>query len=156
MCLSGSFSTSCLVLMASTFAMPSPMIAQTIDADWTVTAFSGEALFVDPQKVIGTVQSFNGGYSEGPFYACNFGGQSMGYTTYDMVEFINSRAFELFLPAHAEISQTGSKVFVHRISCNGDDDPLSRRALYPFITVDDAPIAWYPFEEGVFKMEIKR
>lgn len=151
----GSFYTRCLFLMASMFAMSSPAIAQTIDADWTVTAFSGEALFVDPQKVIGAVQSFNGGYSEGPFYSCDFGGQSMSYTTYDMVEFLNSGAFELFSPAQAEISQAGSKVFVHRISCNGNDEPASRRVLYPFITVDDTLIAWYPFEEGVFKMEVK-
>lgn len=130
--------------------------AQSVDGTWTVSAFTGDAIFLEPDAVIGQEQTIEGGFAEGPLYGCDFAGQSMRYTRFEMAEFMAARGFEMFAPVREEIARAGAQVFVHRINCNGGDDPQARRALYPLVTVDDAPLAWYPFEEGVFTLELQR
>lgn len=137
-------------------ALAGPAGAQTVDGTWMVSAFTGDAIFLEPDTVIGQVQAIEGGFAEGPLYGCDFAGQSMRYTMFEMPEFMAARGFEMFAPVREEIARAGAQVFVHRINCNGGDDPQARRALYPLVTVDDAPLAWYPFEEGVFTLELQR
>lgn len=146
----------CLGMILGVLVFPLTSQAQTLDADWTVSAFTGDAIFLEPQTVIGQRQTFDGGFSEGPLYGCDFGGQSMRYAAYDVTDFLANRAFEEFAPVHAEIKESGARVFVHRISCNGSGNAQARRVLYPFVTADEAPLAWYPFEEGVFTLTIQR
>lgn len=130
-----------------------PASADFIEIPWTVAAFTGEAWFVDPALVIGAAQSFEGGFAEGVFYACEFAGQSMTYTTYKLGDFLKNREFEPFALLDDPRFTTAEEIFVHRVTCEGDGNPAARRVLYPFVTTDGRDVAFYPFEGGIFTLE---
>lgn len=141
-------------ILAATLALGlavSPASADFVDTTWTVETFTGEAGFVDPEKVVGSTQMFNGGYAEGVFYDCNFNGQSMTYTTYANDDFFNNPEFEKFTPVSADMEADSDTLFVHRITCNGNE-LVPPRVLYPFVTNDSRKRAWYLYEGGVFSM----
>lgn len=135
---------------------PSIALGQTIEGKWTVRDFVGEAAFIDPSEVIGTVQIIDRGFAEGAFYECNLAGQYLRYTTYTVANFLASSEFKGFQAIAEDVQKAGSTVFVHNISCNGDGSPGTRQKLYPIVTVDDASVAWYPFEGGIFTLEISQ
>lgn len=140
--------------LAATLALGlavSPASADFVDTTWTVETFTGEAWFVDPEKVVGSTQMFNGGYAEGVFYDCDFNGQSMTYITYANDDFFNNPEFEKFTPVSADMEADSDTLFVHRITCNGNE-LVPPRVLYPFVTNDSRKRAWYLYEGGVFSM----
>lgn len=130
-----------------------PATADYIDTTWSVVGWTGEAWYIEPQSVIGKTQMFNKGEAEGIFYKCDFKGQSSTYTTYNSVDdFLEIPEFELFKPAERELRQSGPKVFVHRITCEGSGRPADRRVLYPFVTTEARHSAYYLFEGGYFSL----
>ena len=133
-------------------AWASSAYADFIETTWRVVGFEGEAWFADPQEIIGRSQSFEGGYAEGVFYQCEFAGQSMTYTTYSTEDFLANPEFEPFLPYADGISLSSDRVFVHRVTCEGDGDPAARKVLYPFVTNEARKSAWYLFEGGAFEL----
>ena len=136
--------------------LATPAQADFIDTTWTVTAFMGEAWFVDPDTLTGATQTFEAGYAEGAFYACDFAGQSASYTTYDPAAFLANPEFAGFTTLEdARLTGAGT-IFVHRITCEGQGDPAARRVLYPFVTTDGRDVAFYPFEGGIFTLEPDR
>ncbi|WP_281841206.1 hypothetical protein [Sinisalibacter aestuarii] len=130
--------------------MSAPAQADFIDTDWSVAGFTGEAWFINPQSVIGKSQEFYRGFAQGVFYTCDYAGQSSTYTRYDNDAFFANPEFELFLPLREDMTQGSETLFVHRITCEGDDDPAKRRVMYPFVTNEARKSAWYLFEGGVF------
>lgn len=129
----------------------SPASADFVETTWTVEGFTGKAWFVDPDKVIGQTQMFDGGYAEGIFYECGFNGQSKTYTTYDNEDFFENPEFEKFIPLKAEMEAESDTLFVHRVTCNGSELVLPR-VLYPFLTNETRQRAWYLYEGGVFTL----
>lgn len=123
--------------------------ADFIETTWTVEKFTGEAWFVQPDNAIGKTQMFDGGYAEGFFYSCDFNGQSMAYTTYANDDFFKNPEFNLFAPLHEEMTADSGTLFVHRITCNGNE-LVPPRVLYPFVTNETRERAWYLYEGGVF------
>jgi hypothetical protein len=132
--------------------LPSIVAADYIETSWRIENFTGDAAFLDASDVIGQLQVFEGGFADGPLYQCDFAGQYMTYSTYETAAFLANPAFSAFEPVREAISRTSTKVFVHRISCNGGGDDVARKVLYPFVTVDNVGVAWYPFEGGVFSL----
>lgn len=130
-----------------------PAHADFIETTWTVTAFSGEAWFIDAEAQMGATQYFENGYSEGAFYACDFAGQSMAYTTYVPDDFLSNPEFAAFAAVDDPRLSAASEIFVHRVTCEGKGDPAARRILYPFVTTDGRDAAFLPFEGGVFTLE---
>lgn len=129
----------------------SPASADFIETIWKVEKFTGEAWFVQPMKVIGQTQMFDGGYAEGVFYDCEFNGQSMTYTTYANADFFENPEFEKFVTLKADTEADSDTLFVHRITCNGSE-LVPPRVLYPFVTNETREKAWYLYEGGVFSM----
>ncbi|EDM72512.1 hypothetical protein RAZWK3B_09681 [Roseobacter sp. AzwK-3b] len=129
----------------------SPANADFIDTTWTVEKFTGEAWFVQPEKVIGQTQMFDGGYAEGYFYSCDFKGQSMTYTTYANTEFFENPEFKKFIPLKSDMEADSDTLFVHRVTCNGND-LVPPRVLYPFVTNETRERAWYLYEGGIFAL----
>ncbi len=132
--------------------LPSIVAADYIETSWRIQDFTGDAVFLDTSDVIGELQVFEGGFADGPLYQCDFAGQYMTYSTYDTAAFLANPAFSVFEPVSAAIASNSTKVFVHRVSCNGGGDDAARKVLYPFVTVDNVGFAWYPFEGGVFSL----
>ena len=139
--------------LAILIALAGPAHADFIDTTWTVTAFTGEAWFVDPDTLIGTTQYFEGGYSEGTFHACDYAGQSASYTTYAPDDFLANPEFAAFATLDDPRLSAAGEIFVHRITCEGGGDPAARRVLYPLVTTDGRDVAFYPFEGGIFTLE---
>lgn len=128
--------------------------AQMVDTQWVVDDFRGDAIFIQPQTLMGQAQVIQGGFAQGPFYACDLAGQSMRYTRYGLDEFFQNREFEVFKLWRSELSAGAQHVFVHRIQCAGED-AAQRRTLYPFVTNDVDQFAWLAFEDGVFRLKAK-
>lgn len=138
-----------LVLLALPFwACPSQ--ADFIDTTWTVTNFTGEAWFIEPDRVIGQTQTFNRGFAEGVFYNCTFDGQTMAYNTYENADFFSNPEFDRFIALKDKISRGSHRVYAHRITCESHGHPEKRQVLYPFVTNETRSRAWYLFEGGVF------
>lgn len=133
----------------------SPASADFVDTTWTVEKFTGEAWFVQPNKVTGQTQMFDGGYAEGIFYDCDFNGQSMTYTTYANDAFFNNPEFKTFASLRDAMTAASDTLFVHRITCNGND-LVPPRVLYPFVTNETRRSAWYLYEGGVFLLGAQR
>ena len=137
-----------LVMASSTCAAAQ---ADFIETTWTVEKFTGTAWFVQPEKVIGQTQMFNGGYAEGAFYSCDSNGQSMTYTTYTNEDFFKNPEFDQFIPLKGDMEADSEMLYVHRITCNGND-LVPPRVLYPFVTNETRERAWYLYEGGVFSI----
>ena len=129
-----------------------PAYADFTDTRWSVVGFNGESWFINPQNVIGKSQLFNKGYAEGVFYSCDYAGQSSTYTRYENEAFFANPEFERFLPLREGMTLSSEALFVHRITCEGGDDPAQRRVMYPFVTNEARKSAWYLFEGGVFSL----
>lgn len=125
--------------------------ADFLDTTWTVTQFDGEAWFVEPEKVIGQTQTFEGGYAEGAFYTCDFNGQSSIYTTYENEAFFENPEFVKFAPLWDDMMAGSQRLFVHRVTCNGND-LVKPSVFYPVVTNETRRRAWYLYEGGVFSM----
>jgi hypothetical protein len=132
--------------------LATPAFADFIDTTWTVTGFTGDASFIDPETVIGDTQSFDGGFAEGVFFTCDFAGLTVDYTRYEGTSFFRNPEFVRYLPLRDEMTDASTAIFVHRISCEGRGDPLRRSVLYPFVTNEIRTHAWYLFEGGVFTL----
>jgi hypothetical protein len=126
--------------------------ADFIDTTWSVVGFSGEPWFVSTTDVIGRSQTFNRGFAEGVFFNCDFAGMSSTYTTYEPDDFFANPEFVLFEAVEDGMRLSTSKIYVHRITCEGNGDHLHRQVLYPFVTNDARKSAWYLFEGGVFSL----
>jgi hypothetical protein len=122
--------------------------ADFIETTWTVTKFAGEASQIDPEAAIGQTQAFDGGWADGVFYACDFGGQSMGYETFPVDDFLASADYAVFALVADDLRAGGDMVFVHTISC---DAPSA--VLYPFVTTPAQSQAFYAIGDGVFTLE---
>jgi len=132
--------------------LSAPAYADFIDTRWSVVGFIGEAWFINSESVVGQSQTFNRGYAEGVFYNCDNAGQTSTYTRYDNEAFFTNPEFELFLPLREGMTLSSEAIFVHRITCEGGDNPAQRRVLYPFVTNETRKSAWYLFEGGVFSL----
>ena len=139
-------------LVSALIAVPGAALGDFLDTTWTVTGFAGEAWFAEPETIIGQTQTFERGYAEGVFYQCDFGGQSSTYTAYATEDFLANPEFALFAPLAEALAADGTRIFVHRVSCNGGGDPALRRVLYPFVTSESRQAAWVLFEGGVYTL----
>ena len=141
-------------------AFPSLLSAQYIDTKWTVTGYFGELWFAEEANIFGKQQEISKGWADGVFYSCDYAGQSATYKTYAMTEFLGNKEFELanqdnaFSKVFAEhgLLSDDTKVFVHRITCNGKK-VSDRKVLYPFITLDGSNKAFYVYEGAIIKLE---
>ncbi len=136
-----------------------PAKADMIDVTWYVDSFVGDPIFADPKKILGQRQMFYKGMAKGVFYSCDYEGQIKTYNTYSLDDFLTNKEFDLFAKYKDQLfkiknkSLVPSEVFVHRITCNGKDDPNKRRVLYPFVTLGDSEKwqrAFYLFEEAIY------
>ena len=136
-----------------------PAKADMIDVTWYVDSFVGDPIFADPKKILGQRQMFYKGMAKGVFYSCDYEGQIKTYNTYSLDKFLTNKEFDLFAKYKDQLfkiknkSLVLSEVFVHRITCNGKDDPNKRRVLYPFVTLGDSEKwqrAFYLFEEAIY------
>ena len=136
-----------------------PAKADMIDVTWYVDSFVGDPIFADPKKILGQRQMFYKGMAKGVFYSCDYEGQIKTYNTYSLDDFLTNKEFDLFAKYKDQLfrikneSVVLSKVFVHRITCNGKDDPKKRRVLYPFVTLGDSEKwrrAFYLYEEAIY------
>ena len=150
-----SFLLAPLILLTMLF----PAKADMVETTWFVDSFVGDPIFADPEKILGQKQMFYKGSAKGVFYSCNYSGQTMTYNTYSFDEFLKNKEFDLFAKYKDQLFRIKNKpvapseVFVHRISCNGKDDPNKRRVLYPFVTLSDSEKwkrAFYLFEEAIY------
>jgi len=132
--------------------LPFTAQADYVDTTWVVIGFKGEAWYANTSAVSGSSQRFYKGEAAGVFYQCDYAGQSSTYTTYTVNEFLANKEFELLKPAEAILRKSGKNIYVHRITCNGNDNPLKRKVLYPFITTDDRYNAYYIYEGGYFSL----
>ena len=53
-----------------------------------------------------------------------------------------------------DFSNENTKVFVHRITCNGRK-VTDRKVLYPFITVDGSNKAFYVYEGAIITLKFE-
>lgn len=141
-------------LLLSTLLCLAPVVGQadSIDGSWSIVGFEGEAWFVDSQDLIGKTQEFSGGYATGPLYSCDFAGQSMAYNTYTNNEFFANPEFSLFVKVKESMTLSSEKLFVHRITCDGQGDASARRVLYPIVTNEARASAWYQYEGGIVEL----
>ena len=122
--------------MSFLLIFPSILNAQYIDTKWTVTGYFGELWFAEEEDILGKQQQFFKGWADGIFYSCNYAGQSATYNAHSIKEFIENKEFELvnqdraFSKVFKEngLVDENTKVFVHRITCNGKK--LSIRRCY--------------------------
>jgi hypothetical protein len=126
--------------------------ADSIDGRWAIVGFNGEAWFVEASSLIGQSQEFAGGFATGPLYFCDFAGQSMTYTTYENEAFFANPEFAKFAAEREGMTLSSSRLFVHRITCDGGNDATQRRVMYPFVTNEARASAWYLYEGGVFTL----
>ena len=150
-----SFLLAPLILLTMLF----PAKADMVETTWFVDSFGGDPIFADPKKILGQRQMFYKGMAKGIFYSCDYGGQIKTYNTYSLDKFLTNKEFDLFAKYKDQLftiknkSVAPSEVFVHRITCNGKDDPKKRRVLYPFVTLGDSEKwkkAFYLFEEAIY------
>ena len=150
-----SFLLAPLILLTMLF----PAKADMVETTWLVDSFVGDPTFADPEKILGQKQMFYKGSAKGVFYSCNYSGQTMTYNTYSLNELLTNKEFDLFAKYKNQLFRiknkpvTPSEVFVHRITCNGKDDPKKRQVLYPFVTLGDSEKwrrAFYLFEEAIY------
>ena len=142
------------------FIIPSLLTAQYIDTNWTVIGYFGELWFAEEENILGKQQEFSKGWADGVFYSCDYAGQSATYKTYSMTEFLGNKEYELvnqdnaFSEVFAEygLLNKNTKVFVHRITCNGRK-VLDRKVLYPFITIDGSDKAFYIYEGAIVTLK---
>lgn len=141
-------------------SVPSVSFAQFIDTKWSITGYVGELWFAEEEEILGKHQEFFKGWADGVFYTCNYAGQSATYNAYTTKEFLENKEFSLvnqdraFSKIFAEngfVEET-TKVFVHRITCNGKD-VMDRKVLYPFITVDGSNKGFYIYEGAIILFE---
>lgn len=142
-----------LIIALTLFLVTIPFAnADSVDANWSVVGFTGEAWFINPQDIIGSTQRIQRGSSEGDFLNCNAAGQSATYTRYDNNSFFANPEFERFIVLHDEMTLNSKSLFVHRVTCEGGGNPSNRQVLYPFVTNEARASAWYLFEGGVFTL----
>ena len=150
-----SFLLAPLILLTMLF----PAKADMVETTWFVDSFVGDPTFADPEKILGQKQMFYKGSAKGVFYSCNYSGQTMTYNTYSLNELLTNKEFDLFAKYKNQLFKiknkpvTPSEVFVHRITCNGKDNPKKRRVLYPFVTLGDSEKwkrAFYLCEEAIY------
>lgn len=134
------------------FSVTAPAQADFLETNWIVEKFTGELWFLDASDFVGETQSFQGGYADGVFYACNYDGQSMTYTSYAVDDFFTNPAFRAFEPVRDEIHHEAATVFVHRVTCARPDGSTHPVVLYPFVTNDVRDQSWYLLEGGVFSL----
>ena len=146
-----------LPLILLTYSMPAK--ANYVDVTWIVDSFVGDPTFADPDKILGRRQMFYRGSADGVFYSCDYAGQTKTYNTYSYKKFLKNEEFDLFAKYKDQLFKINnkkavpSKVYVHRITCNGKDDPKNRRVLYPFVTLDHQEKwkrAFFLFEEAIY------
>ena len=141
---------------------PSITSAQFLDAKWTVTEYFGELWYAEEEDIIGKQQQFFEGWADGVFYSCDYAGQSSTYNAYTIKEFLNNKEFELinqdraFSQVFAKngLIDKNTKVFVHRITCNGRK-VVDRKVLYPFITVNGSKKAFYVYEGAIITLKLR-
>ena len=142
---------------------PKFSVAQFIDTKWKVIGYVGETWFANPENIIGKYQAFYKGFANGVFYSCDYAGQSATYNTHTITEFLVNKEFELvnqekaFSKVFEEngLMNGNTKVFVHRITCNGSK-VADRRVLYPFITVDGSNKAFYVYEGAIITFTFEK
>ena len=153
-----SFLLAPLILLTMLF----PAKADMVETTWFVDRFVGDPIFADPKKILGQRQMFYKGMAKGIFYSCDYGGQIKTYNTYSLDEFLTNKEFDLFAKYKNQLFRiknkpvTPSEVFVHRITCNGKDDPKKQQVLYPFVTLGDSEKwrrAFYLFEEAIYSLK---
>ncbi|MCL7407406.1 hypothetical protein MWN63_15645 [Paradonghicola geojensis] len=130
--------------------------AQSIDGSWTISNYHGDAIFVEPETLIGRQQIIQGGFAEGPLYACDFAGQYMTYTSYSRKEFLDVKEFSI---VHDIVSslEDANTIFVNRLNCSGNGEQGLSGTLYPFVTSIDAmghdlSVAFVIFDGGVIEL----
>jgi hypothetical protein len=105
-------------------------------------------------------QEFYKGWADGVFYSCDYAGQSATYNVHTIKEFLENKEFELVNQERAfskvfagnGFVDESTKVFVHRITCNGKKT-VDRKVLYPFITVDGSNKAFYVYEGAIITLK---
>ncbi len=150
-------------LVGVLFTFPSILNAQYVDTKWTVTGYFGELWFAEEVDILGKKQKFFKGWADGIFYSCDYAGQSKTYNTYTIKEFLSNKEFQLvnqekaFSKVFAEngLVDERTKVFVHRITCNGKK-VVDRKVLYPFITVDGFNKAFYVYEGAIITLKFDK
>lgn len=96
--------------------------ANFIETKWQVKEYFGEAWYAEPKNIIGKFQEFYKGYSQGVFYNCDYEGQSYTYTKYESLdEFLENKEFLLFNKYLGNIKILDGAIYVHRITCNGNN-----------------------------------
>ena len=147
-------------LAGAFFTFPSILSAQHIDTKWTVTGYFGELWFAEEEDILGKHQEFYKGWADGVFYSCDYAGQSATYNAHTIKEFLENKEFELVNQERAfskvfagnGLVDESTKVFVHRITCNGKKT-VDRKVLYPFITVDGSNKAFYVYEGAIIALK---
>ena len=140
---------------------PSITSAQFLDAKWKVTEYFGELWYAEEEDIIGKQHQFFKGWADGVFYSGDYAGQSKTYNAYSIKEFLKNKQFELinqyrvFSPVFAKngLVDKNTKVFVHRITCNGRK-VVDRKVLYPFITVNGSKKAFYVYEGAIITLSL--
>ncbi len=144
-------------------AIPGISSAQFIDTKWLVTGYYGELWFANEKDLLGKHQEFNKGFAQGVFYSCDYAGQSATYNSYTANEFFKNKEFKIgnqegaFAKVFKEsgIGIKNTKVYVHRITCNGKKT-IDRKVMYPFVTVGDSNKAFYIYEGAIFTLEFEQ
>ena len=126
--------------------------ANFIDTKWKVSNVVGETWFSKSENIIGKYQEFYKGFSEGVFYSCDYAGQSATYNIYNLKEFLSNKEFNLFKKFSDELNLIDTKTYVHRITCNGNNNN-TRKVFYPFITQEGSNTGYYLFEGAIFVLK---
>ena len=126
--------------------------ANFIDTKWKVSNVVGETWFAKSENIIGKHQEFYKGFSEGVFYSCDYAGQSATYNIYNLKEFLSNKEFNLFKKFSYELNLIDTTTYVHRITCNGNDNK-TRKVFYPFITQEASNTGYYLFEGAIFVLK---
>ena len=126
--------------------------ANFIDTKWKVSNVVGETWFSKSENIIGKYQEFYKGFSEGVFYSCDYAGQSATYNVYNLKEFLSNKEFNLFKKFSYELNLIDTKTYVHRITCNGNNNN-TRKVFYPFVTQEGSNKGYYLFEGAIFVLE---
>ena len=126
--------------------------ANFIDTKWKVSNVVGETWFSKSENIIGKYQEFYKGFSEGVFYSCDYAGQSATYNIYNLKEFLSNKEFNLFKMFSYELNLIDTKTYVHRITCNGNNNN-TRKVFYPFITQEGSNTGYYLFEGAIFVLK---
>ena len=126
--------------------------ANFIDTKWKVSNVVGETWFSKSENIIGKYQEFYKGFSEGVFYSCDYAGQSATYNVYNLKEFLSNKEFTLFKKFSYELNLIDTKTYVHRITCNGNNNN-TRKVFYPFITQEGSNTGYYLFEGAIFVLK---